>query len=110
MTIDASQAAAFRAASRKLEDAERAVSALSWLKEYGPKDEGVGRDRINAAVNMNYAYACAGAAEAKVYLEEAVQFYMLDICRYAIALAEKQRAVGEEMIKGTALLPPQQPT
>ena len=91
--------AAFREAAAKLADAERALSALEWLKSYGPSGEGeVGRDQINATININHASACAGSPEAKAYLEQAAQFYMPDICRYAIALAEKQRAIGEAIV------------
>lgn len=91
--------AAFRDAVAKLADAERAATALGWLKPYGPKGEGeVDRDQINATININHASACAGAPEAKAYLEEAAQFYMPDICRYAIALAEKRRAIGEAIV------------
>lgn len=91
--------AAFRDAIAKLDAAERAQAALGWLKPHGPKGEGeVGRDRISATINMNYASACAGATEAQAYLEEAAQFYMSDICRYAIALAEKRRAIGEAIV------------
>ncbi len=86
-------------AKRKLADAERAVVALGWLKSYGPKGDGeVGRDQINATINMNYASACSGAVEARRYLEDAAQFYMADICNYAIALAEKHRAIGEAIV------------
>ena len=104
--------AEFRAASAKLAAAERAASALDWLKSYGPKgDREIGRDqinaKINAKINMNYASACAGATEAAAYLEEAAQFYMGDICNYAIALAEKHRAIGEAIVAAASTTPAQ---
>ena len=50
--------AAFREAAAKLADAERAMTALDWLKCYGPKGEHkVGRDQISAKINMNFASA-----------------------------------------------------
>lgn len=92
----------FADTKRKIDRAIGAESALLWLRPYAPKSADVDREQINATININYSSACAGVKEARQYLEDAAQFYMAEIGRYATALAEKDLAIGTAVAQAAA--------
>ncbi len=84
----------FRNARAKINNALVAELALPWLEEFGPKGP-VDSETLSVAVNQNQASACAGAKEAKVYLQSAALEFMGSINTRAIemARADMQKAI-----------------